>query len=400
MTYVLPSAPEWKYPVTANKETIELSLSLITPMFGGGYEAREVDEENPIRSAAIRGHLRFWWRATAGGAFATSEELFKAEEELWGSDKKYGQIVIQTEIISSGNSKKYSEIAPKADSYNGPREGVFLFPFQEQKKYNIKEAEGNVNIKFTITVRYPKARKIEIENALKAWLVFGGVGARTRRGCGALKVEKNSSNWLPPSDPDKRRLWVNSLIQPVQSDTASHSLLIGGQVVFGRNSKDAMEAWRILGKYWAKFRKGNIGSIPYKPVGDGKWSDYKNLIAFEHDEIDPIPLSKPFLGLPIIYQKFTHTKFDGELKPVTTGRMSSPIIIKPVALANGDIIPMVAKLNAPKPIKILIKNQEATLSIPSDDLVLRELKVKTPLQAVIRSAELELHNKSFKMEAL
>lgn len=56
--------PEWQAP----EKPAELSLEIatITPLFGGGYAARECDELIPVRSAAVRGHLRFWWRATAG----------------------------------------------------------------------------------------------------------------------------------------------------------------------------------------------------------------------------------------------------------------------------------------------------------------------------------------------
>ncbi len=59
-------APQWKEP--APQESITLHLRLITPLFGGGYETREVDPDCIIRPATIRGHLRFWWRALYGGA--------------------------------------------------------------------------------------------------------------------------------------------------------------------------------------------------------------------------------------------------------------------------------------------------------------------------------------------
>ena len=85
----LPDLPEWREP--AKRETIELELRLITPMFGGGYKAREVDPLQPIRPAAIRGHLRFWWRATAGARYTSVADLHKAETELWGGASKSGR---------------------------------------------------------------------------------------------------------------------------------------------------------------------------------------------------------------------------------------------------------------------------------------------------------------------
>ena len=40
---------------------------LITPLFGGGVNPGEADPVTIIRGTAIRGHLRFWWRACRGG---------------------------------------------------------------------------------------------------------------------------------------------------------------------------------------------------------------------------------------------------------------------------------------------------------------------------------------------
>ncbi len=109
----LPSLPEWQEP--AERETIELELRLITPMFGGGYKAREVDTVQPIRPAAIRGHLRFWWRATAGARYATVEELHKAERELWGAaatkdNPAVGKVAIQVQTRSPGEKVLYNQV--------------------------------------------------------------------------------------------------------------------------------------------------------------------------------------------------------------------------------------------------------------------------------------------------
>ena len=42
---------------------------LITPLYGGGVTPGEFDPLTPVRGSEIRGHLRFWWRATRGGQF-------------------------------------------------------------------------------------------------------------------------------------------------------------------------------------------------------------------------------------------------------------------------------------------------------------------------------------------
>ncbi|GIV10791.1 MAG: hypothetical protein KatS3mg020_0282 [Fimbriimonadales bacterium] len=125
-------APTWHEP--AKREAIELELQLITPMFGGGYKTREVDLVMPIRPAAIRGHLRFWWRATAGAQYASAEELYKAETAIWGgaavkNEAAVGKVAIQTEIVHAGDKAPYNTIAPKATPKTGAAPWLFSVSF-------------------------------------------------------------------------------------------------------------------------------------------------------------------------------------------------------------------------------------------------------------------------------
>jgi CRISPR-associated protein Cmr1 len=58
---------------------------------------------------------------------------------------------------------------------------------------------------FVLTVRCPRDRETEVRNAIRAWLLFGGYGGRTRRGSGSLTVVDepsagpggSRSAWLP-----------------------------------------------------------------------------------------------------------------------------------------------------------------------------------------------------------
>ena len=54
-------------------------IEVITPLFGGGVEAGVNDPITLIRPSSIRGHLRFWWRATRGAAFSTAAEMRQRE---------------------------------------------------------------------------------------------------------------------------------------------------------------------------------------------------------------------------------------------------------------------------------------------------------------------------------
>ena len=71
-------------------EVKRYSCTLVTPLYGGGVSAGEVDEAMPIRVTSIRGQLRFWWRVAHRTQFldanrkVVSSAMFKIEREIWG----------------------------------------------------------------------------------------------------------------------------------------------------------------------------------------------------------------------------------------------------------------------------------------------------------------------------
>ncbi|WP_201366950.1 type III-B CRISPR module RAMP protein Cmr1, partial [Dictyobacter formicarum] len=89
---------------------------MITPLFGGGVKAGENDSLTPIRGTAIRGQLRYWWRACRGGKPEFEGELTRmkeAEDLIWGSaaltenqnhPKIQNVIQICVEIINPGEA--------------------------------------------------------------------------------------------------------------------------------------------------------------------------------------------------------------------------------------------------------------------------------------------------------
>ena len=376
----LPHLPEWQAP--AKRETIELELRLITPMFGGGYKARKVDPLLPIRPAAIRGHLRFWWRATAGARYATVEELHKAERELWGAaatkdNPAVGKVAIRVEVKDKGQMVGY-----------GSRGGLpkyFLFPFRPQK--NIPATKGCENVVFTLRLildtSLSEAQRAEVTTALKAWIAFGGVGARTRRGCGALTVVgANADQWLPPEQGLAQ--WLG--MPPNAASKCDWTTLAGARGIVVPTASPE-EAWRELGQFWARFRKGHFAQA-YSPMSGGKWRDYRQVLCQLRSQGNTLRLAKPFLGLPIVYQKFgEQTPFTGTLEPAQSGRMASPVILKPIALQGGRFGALIVVMQAPKPDKIRIGDKEYTLAAPTKDPVLQALDAADVLDAVLKGAK-------------
>ena len=84
---------------------------VITPLFGGGVTPGEADPITTVRATEVRGHLRFWWRATRGGQFNGNLAAMKAEEErIWGSAAAQGKAgpsrvsVVVSDALPGSNS--------------------------------------------------------------------------------------------------------------------------------------------------------------------------------------------------------------------------------------------------------------------------------------------------------
>jgi CRISPR-associated protein Cmr1 len=381
------SPGEWSAPNTG-RETITLHLKTITPMFGGGHTAREIDEEMPVRPAAIRGALRFWWRATVGAKFSSVEALYKAESRLWGRDTDdknpgHSRVSLSIQIIDPGTVHPHHKIAPRATREHGPRVGYFLFPFQKERER--AEASGRKDIKFKLHITFAEGQREDIEKAIRAWLFFGGIGARTRRGCGALQCDKaeNINDVVPETVQNIEAFLSQLALSPPQQ--VPWMQLHGGLIFLKppthpNKQWKAKSAWQELGTMWARFRKGHVPpSWSYKPAEEGKWHDYPRLVAARGRTGGSIALGKAFLGLPIEYQSYGPS-----IKNSGSGRMASPVILKPVIFKNGAIYPMVAILDAKPPSEVTVDGRVFSLSIPtiSSEPVYSTLRVPDSLKAL------------------
>ncbi len=380
--------------LTLSQPTVwTLKLRTITPIFGGSATPREVDAENPIRAASVRGHLRFWWRATVGAQHKS------AEEAVWGSAKQHGKVALRVVEQAAGQTVRPSELVPdKGTAKTGLLEKFFLHPFNPNQSEGLAEAGGLLSVEFTLELdvsRLSPEEKEQLKTTLRAWLAFGGVGARTRRGLGALEALSDASDWLPKS-PDQLKAWF--ALPTVEEP--QHPTLAGAVAYLGQPRKPGPAdpykghaAWRELGRFWARFRKGHFVEDPktgqtmaYTPTAGGKWHDHKTLLALNRNQ-EQIALAKPYLGLPIVYQRLGNS-FSGTLEALHPQgkRMASPVILKPLAFADGTVGPLVLVLRAPAPEKIKVNGQELALRLPEGDPVLKALDADHPLEAVCKAA--------------
>lgn len=316
------------------------TLKLVTPMFGGGSTAGEVDRHRPIRASSIRGHLRSWWRLLNREKFADVAAMRNRESEIWGSTDNPSPISVEVvkypsfEVLYCSDQKE-----PFSKKTRGEKEPLPLpyvvFPFLG--KLNSQGATFlPAKKEFELQIRLnglDESSISEIESAVDAWIRFGGIGARTRRGCGSLHSTK---------------LQLDSLNPPPGCD-----LFLGPPV--GVSSADAITAWAQAVTVYQDFRQ-----LSYRNPGPGRthWPEpdsiRKATTCSSERHKEPMVASsevgtfpKAVLGLPIVF----HFKDARDKDPPDVdlchnmghggndkdGRMASPVVIRPVFVPNPKI---------------------------------------------------------------
>lgn len=199
-----PTPPEVKKRTDTGVIEQTRSYKLITPLFGGGVETGKADPITIVRGTEIRGHLRFWWRATRGGAFGGDLKKMKAkEDEVWGAaaqkDKSgVSKVTLSVEVKNRG--QKFAPVNKKGkpiDDIGAPNsiDVYAAFPLRKTGNHVLQ------NVEFVLKISFLEDYRDEVEAALWAWDTFGGIGARTRRGFGALQCTQVLVNDQPSPLP-------------------------------------------------------------------------------------------------------------------------------------------------------------------------------------------------------
>lgn len=319
----LPERPEGGFITT------ERTYRFLTPVFGGGVEPKQFDPITPIRVPAIRGQLRFWWRAINPRGLKTVDELREAEAEVFGDTERRSPLSISVpqqprspKRITDTKLKYVTWCANKGE----------IFDYREP---------------FTVHFRYPRRHASDIQSALLAWEWMGGLGARTRRGFGAIGGicfdEATFRNICPQPEPSRATAWPQL--------SGRHKV---GTTVYSTGA----EAHRALVHALQELRQGpGIGrrgpkKRSYWPEPDalrlleieGKRSIRTNGIHEPLTNIKAFP--RAIFGLPIRF------RFESDnIKPKTivpakkqshkakngarADRWASPLILRPVLLSDG-----------------------------------------------------------------
>lgn len=300
-----PLLPSAKNPPSLRELTLNISVS--TPMAGGGVEAGKIDDKRPIRIPSIKGHLRYWWRIMN----LQSPDKDTKEPDIWGNTKKPGKVYVSISEQPSIHIR-YSNNSFGFDRY-GP-ENYALFPFLPNR-----QATGNniaqENFTFTICLRYPAEYHDDVRLALSAWIYFGGLGSRTRRGCGSLSCDENPAS-------------LSEILRAAPYIT-----------LWRKGANNPLSAWSYAVKRYRDYRQTRNPGQGNRP-GRSKWPEADSLrqITGIADYRHRTPITSPLpsfpraaLGMPIIFH-FKDRDDPGDVTVMPSAqdssRMASPVITK------------------------------------------------------------------------
>ena len=402
------------------------TIKVITPLFGGGVEAGVNDPVTLIRPSSIRGHLRFWWRATRGANYASVKELRQREGEIWGTTENPSPVIIElTQPSSPPATRRPGDPQRYGFRRYGP-EAYVLFPAEKDicredftfsltlrwlKQEHLQELRRQENERRRKVKQPPLSETIEditldIEAAVWAWVNFGGIGARTRRGCGALYCNK-----LAPPSADDIEDWFKKALAKFRlpkTPLCLHWPTLGTVPLILNKLESSLHAWHSAVDLMREFRQGEVGrNLSKSPPSRSFWPEADSLRAItgkgKSAHRHSITLTRPVipafpraeLGLPIVFHFKDHDDepnncvlyaYDNKKGDKEEGkrieRMASPIVLRPLAVGNGtQAVAMVVPLTTLLPSTLELAGIDHSPPLRATNIRRRDLATypKSPL---------------------
>ncbi|MEJ5170703.1 MAG: type III-B CRISPR module RAMP protein Cmr1 [Fimbriimonadales bacterium] len=325
---------------------VRLRLHLLTPMLGGGPEQGKPDLQQPFRAKSIRGQLRWWYRRIV--PVSSYEELWEKESHLFGSAGKDEKDSNPGRVRIVVDQSPAPETATKpVNRLDGHRYAWGLFA---------KEAATNLVLSEHSAVVTLHGLDDDSLFSLAAWLLFGGLGARTRRGFGSLLwgVEHGS---LPSYEDVLAKLAPREGLRIAGGNgiTVLRSGSFPCQNV-QQARKVAMDAWKKSLDWYEAFRKGNLRPGLHRnssgPDSHSRWPEANSVRLAQgrkqtrESEVREVVFPRASLGLPMAVRcapkpsphSFHNVElelFDKDLG-IEHGRWPSTVITK--ATFRGDSV--------------------------------------------------------------
>jgi CRISPR-associated protein Cmr1 len=340
-------------------ERLQLTCEVITPLFCAGINQQQPE----IRPPSIRGAMRFWYRALVGRLVRDDvNKLREVESRIFGTTERASAVKVRVHA---------SQLKVKAFEFGN----LYL----RYLGFGLSRTQGNPprgyvapGTKFDIILLATDAHILN-QAATSLWLLLniGGLGSRSRRGWGSLRVTAETGTHalkfiLPFGSEFKNRLQtmlqavcrtiVMDERQPVSgnSDMPSYPILLPGfwrmKLVRTNEQGKPFRTWEeSLG--WAGEHLRGFRADPNSPVHRGttpRGGTFPYKVGRDYRQVKRVfspatggeigPLRLPIFGLPVQY------RFQSEHnQPVTIhgnqhDRRASPLWVRAYPSESGFLL--------------------------------------------------------------
>lgn len=349
---------------TAEKSHLKAEFQVITPMFMGDGEQKA----GSIRPPAIKGALRFWWRALnwnrcfeqAGTQIAALNQLHLEEAAIFGLAAKQSSTGAQLggQGVFSLKVTQKSELLKHWSPGGGTQYllGQGLWNYSDKL---LREAIATGS-RFTVELAINPARLEKasaslaldassvansIDDALLAFSLLGGLGSRSRKGLGAISVtELHGSRWTVPTSAEAYKQILQQLLEPATSSSylpPFSAFSAQSRLDFSCIGSNATALLEDVGEEMQMYRSwGQAGEVNGKKAEQNFTEDHDQALnASRGDKPNKSPKRAVF-GLPHNYFfSSTRGKVDIHVKKGAAGeRRASPLWIHPHTFADGSCV--------------------------------------------------------------
>jgi len=193
-------------------KTITFTCETITPLFLAGADGTTPE----LRAPSIKGALRFWWRAMNGHLVVKRDNSWDYTRLREQEGKIFGDTSIRSAILlrilnESVKGKIQISLTPHhRPGYCDEKKLNCYFKNNRCNKSFLKEGRF-FNFDLAVCFDDKVIGQQELEELVKATFLLGGLGKRSRRGFGSVRIVKINDNVVLPSLPEMKN-FIGTLI--------------------------------------------------------------------------------------------------------------------------------------------------------------------------------------------
>lgn len=329
----------------AKPPKLTVKLSAVTPLFIGGADPNDRAE---LRPPSIKGLLRYWYRALDGN-YATTEARFFGSTDA-GQSPCLLRVGEWTEGKAAWERERYARPEAQGGFQRGSgtqsKNGIIYLGYSLTLGDNRRKAVP-ADTTFTLEVQpRPESGSSELRHAWLGalWLLVhvGGIGTRSRRGLGSLRIDEwdgwSECDELPlPCQAATPAEWktrferaLRALMSRYRTRPSGHTAVAHGlQALLIRNGharERDVQGWeRALDDAGLRMQQ-------FRQRKDPDYSGMKAAVVAKQPTVGP---ERAGFGLPLA---FRYTSMQGASLTVSAAdghdRMASPLFIRVVKLGD------------------------------------------------------------------